>query len=203
MKIRFTESQLRHIIKESGNGLNPIANNDSNTVAEQLMNDPNNEICWRCFFSATENSIFENGFSSDYFGDGEGSMYGNGVYAFYKPYGAQKRVRSTVGDKIMKCVVLGGFKDFLIFDSEIAMKYYKTDDIMFQLQYFFSDNKSDEYIEQMYQYCRWAAGLESGSVMMSKNSKQRSAPMARKVFSTKPGKVPGKDCSKYGKDVLA
>ena len=210
MKIRFTESQLRHIIKESGNGLNPIANNDSNTVAEQLINDKNNEICWRCFFSATENSIFENGFSSDYFGDGEGSMYGNGVYAFYKPYGAQKRVNSTVGDKIMKCVVLGGFKDFLIFDSEIAIKYYGTDDIMFQLEYFFSDkfDKSDKdikemYLKKMYRNCEIAAASEKGSVMMSRNFYERSAPMARKLFSTKPGKVPGKDCSIYWKDVLA
>ena len=210
MKIRFTESQLKHIIKESENGLNPIANNDSNKVASELMHDPNNKICWRCFNSATENSIFENGFSSDYFGDGEGSMYGNGVYAFYKPYGAQKRVNSTVGDKIMKCVVLGGFKDFLIFDSEIAMKYYGTDDIMFQLEYFFSDkfDKSDKdikemYLKKMYRNCEIAAASEKGSVMMSKNFYERSAPMARKLFSTKPGKVPGKDCSIYWKDVLA
>ena len=192
MKIRFTESQLKHIIKESENGLNPIANNDSNKVASQLMHDPNNKICWRCFDSATENSIFENGFSSDYFGDGEGSMYGNGVYAFYKPYGAQKRVGTGgVGDKIMKCVVLGGFKDFLIFDSNIAREYYGTDDIRAQLRYFFP-NKD---IEQMYQDCKRAAESEPGSVMMSKNIYERSAPMARQMFSTQRGK--------YRKDVLA
>ena len=195
MKIRFTESQLRHIIKESENGLNPIANNDSNSVASKLMHDPNNKICWRVFYSATENSIFKNGFSSDYYGDGEGSMYGKGVYAFYKPYGAEKRVGTGgVGNKIMKCVVLGGFKDFLIFDSNIAMEYYKSDDIRVQLKHFFPD-KSDEYIEQMYQDCIWAAKSEFGSVMMSKNIDERSAPMARKMFSTQRGK--------YKKDVLA
>lgn len=192
MKIRFTESQLKHIIKESENSLNPIANNDSNKVASQLMHDPNNKICWRCFNSATENSIFENGFSSDYFGDGEGSMYGNGVYAFYKPYGAQKRVGTGgVGDKIMKCVVLGGFKDFLIFDSNIAREYYGTDDIRAQLRYFFP-NKD---IEQMYQDCKRAAESEPGSVMMSHHFTERSAPMARQMFSTQRGK--------YRKDVLA
>ena len=192
MKIRFTEGQLKHIIKESENGLNPIANNDSNKVASQLMHDPNNKICWRCFDSATENSIFENGFSSDYFGDGEGSMYGNGVYAFYKPYGAQKRVGTGgVGDKIMKCVVLGGFKDFLIFESNIAREYYGTDDIRAQLRYFFPNNN----IEQMYQDCKRAAESEPGSVMMSKNIYERSAPMARQMFSTQRGK--------YRKDVLA
>lgn len=192
MKIRFTESQLKHIIKESENGLNPIANNDSNKVASQLMHDPNNKICWRCFDSATENSIFENGFSSDYFGDGEGSMYGNGVYAFYKPYGAQKRVGTGgVGDKIMKCVVLGGFKDFLIFDSNIAREYYGTDDIRAQLRYFFPNNN----IEQMYQDCKRAAESEPGSVMMSHHFTERSAPMARQMFSTQRGK--------YRKDVLA
>ena len=90
-------------------------------LANRLLNDPNNEVVWRLFKPEQENSIFTNGYSSEYFGDGEGSYHGVGVYAFYRPYGAEKRWGGqSIGNRIMKCVLLGGFKDFLILDAAIA-----------------------------------------------------------------------------------
>lgn len=123
------------------------------SLANSLLNNSNNQVLWRVFFSKTEKSIFENGYTSEYFGDGEGSYHGTGVYAFYKPIGAQKRVGGpTIGDKIMKCVLINGFKDFLILDGPMAIKYYNSDDIRVQLNHLYNDktlinNITNEYIK--------------------------------------------------------
>lgn len=150
MKILVTEKQLQNILKEE-----VLQNQQDISVAQSLMNDPNNEIIWRCFGSGTESSIFQNGYTSEYFGDGEGSMYGNGVYFFRRPQGALWRVGTGgVGDKIMKCVVLGGFKDFLIFDSRLAKKYYGSDDFTVQLRHFFRDQRIiEDMLEKAKRQC--------------------------------------------------
>ena len=109
-------NNIKRIIKEAFMEAAESAQNDG--FAKKLLADRNNEVVWRLFHHETENSIFQNGYSSEYFGDGEGSYHGVGVYAFYEPYGAQKRFGGEkIGDKIMKCVLLGGFKDFLIVSS--------------------------------------------------------------------------------------
>ena len=64
MKILVTEKQLRDILKEEA-----MQNQRDIALAQQLMNDPNNEVIWRCFKSTTETSIFQNGYTSEYFGD--------------------------------------------------------------------------------------------------------------------------------------
>ena len=120
-------------------------------LASSLLSDNNNVTLWRVFHSESEDSIFKNGFTSEYFGDGEGSFHGVGLYSFYKPYGAEKRCGGRlIGDKIMKCVLLNGFTDFLILDKPIAMKYYNSDDIRTQLNYLYSDKKLSNAISEVY-----------------------------------------------------
>jgi len=137
MKIRLTEEQLEHI-KENYNQNYRNSGEEGERIARQLLSNPNNIPVWRVFHHETEDSIFKNGYSSQYFGDGEGSYHGVGIYSFYEPYGARKRVGGErIGDKIMKCVLLGGFKDFLILDGPMAMKYYHSDDIRTQLNYLY------------------------------------------------------------------
>ena len=122
------------------------------SLVNSLLNNRNNAVLWRVFHHETEDSIFENGYSSEYFGDGEGSFHGNGVYSFYEPFGAQKRCGTGgVGDKIMKCVLIGGFKNFLILDGDLAVKYYGDDDIRTQLNHLYEgDSELINAIAQTY-----------------------------------------------------
>ena len=134
---------IKRIVKEAFYEVmnNKTNNNDSNLI-NSLLNNKDNVVLWRVFHHETEDSIFNNGYSSEYFGDGEGSYHGTGVYSFYEPFGAQKRVGGQmIGDKIMKCVLLGGFKDFLILDGDVAMKYYGSDDIRVQLNHLYSGDQ--------------------------------------------------------------
>lgn len=140
----IVDEYIKNIIKES---IFEITRNDNDnqenmSLVNSLLKNPSNVILWRVFHHETEDSIFENGYSSEFFGDGEGSYHGNGVYSFYRPFGAQKRCGTGgVGDKIMKCVLLGGFKNFLILDGDVAIKYYNSDDIRTQINYLYGDNK--------------------------------------------------------------
>ena len=142
-------NNIKRIIKEAFMEAAESAQNDG--FAKKLLADRNNEVVWRLFHHETENSIFQNGYSSEYFGDGEGSYHGVGVYAFYEPYGAQKRFGGEkIGDKIMKCVLLGGFKDFLILDAPMAKKYYGSDDIRTQLKVLYDNPEVIRRIEAEY-----------------------------------------------------
>lgn len=135
-----SNSDIKKIIKEAFyEVVGKQSQHDDTNLINSLLKDKNNVVLWRVFHHETEDSIFNNGYSSEYFGDGEGSYHGTGVYSFYEPFGAQKRVGgSMIGDKIMKCVLLGGFKDFLILDGDVAMKYYGSDDIRTQLNHLYS-----------------------------------------------------------------
>lgn len=149
----LTSDNIKKIIKEAFHEAVEDSNNQQVDVelANKLMRDPNNEIVWRLFKPEQENSIFTNGYSSEYFGDGEGSYHGVGVYAFYEPYGAQKRWGGqSIGSKIMKCVLLGGFKDFLILDAPMAKKYYHSDDITAQLDVLYDNPDVREKIKRAY-----------------------------------------------------
>lgn len=180
MKILVTEKQLRNILREEA-----MQNQRDIALAQQLMNDPNNEVIWRCFKSTTETSIFQNGYTSEYFGDGEGSMYGNGVYFFRKPQGALWRVGTGgVGDKIMKCVILGGFKDFLIFDKNLAIKYYGTADLTVQFKHFFRDQRLvDDMLQKAKEQCgKPGTNNHTGQRLISNTMGDYTAPIA-KLFS--------------------
>ena len=139
----LSNSDIKKIIKEAFyEVVNSQLQNDDTNLVNSLLKDKNNVVLWRVFHHETEDSIFNNGYSSEYFGDGEGSYHGTGVYSFYEPFGAQKRVGGhKIGDKIMKCVLLGGFKDFLILDGGVAMKYYGSDDIRTQLNHLYSGDQ--------------------------------------------------------------
>lgn len=69
------------------------------------------------------NSLFTYGFSREYTSTNGGNMYGPGVYTVYSLKSSQ--VSATgYGKIILKVYLLGGYQDFLIFNSEIAKKVY-------------------------------------------------------------------------------
>ena len=69
------------------------------------------------------NSLMENGFSREYTGSNGGNMYGPGVYNVYSLRSSNDRA-TGYGKYIVQSYVLGGYKDFLIFNVDIAKKYY-------------------------------------------------------------------------------
>lgn len=146
------DEYLRNIIKETLEEIQQDRIGNVNIrLASQLLNDPNNEVVWKVFPSENEDSMFSYGNSAEWFNTGEGNYHGTGVYCFYEPYGAQKRCGGAkIGNKIMKCIVRGGFKDFLILDGRMAMKYYKTDDIRTQLNYLYQDERLKNSILSVY-----------------------------------------------------
>lgn len=68
-------------------------------------------------------SLMQNGFSREYTGDNGGNMYGPGVYNVYSLRSSNDRA-TGYGRYIVQSYVLGGYKDFLIFNIDIAKKYY-------------------------------------------------------------------------------
>lgn len=68
-------------------------------------------------------SLFKYGFSREYTSTNGGNMYGPGVYTVYSLKSSQ--VSATgYGSIIMKVYLLGGYNEFLIFNSDIAKKVY-------------------------------------------------------------------------------
>lgn len=139
--------KIRHIINEE---IDKAISDEE--MAKSLLRNPKNEPLWRIYRLNDTNSIFENGYSCEYFGDGEGTYHGWGLYCFYGIDGINDRIHycpqpgnarnGSIGDSIMQCVLIGGFKDFLIFDGSLAKKYYGTDDIKAQIDYLYSDYPS-------------------------------------------------------------
>lgn len=68
-------------------------------------------------------SLFSKGFSRDYTGDNGGNMYGPGVYNVYNLRSSNEKARGY-GIFIVQSYVIDGYKDFLIFNEDIAKKYY-------------------------------------------------------------------------------
>lgn len=68
-------------------------------------------------------SLFRRGFSREYTGDNGGNMYGAGVYNVYELRSSNEKA-SGYGRFIVQSYVVDGFRDFLIFNSDIAKKYY-------------------------------------------------------------------------------
>ena len=69
------------------------------------------------------NSLMKNGFSREYTGSNGGNMYGPGVYNVYSLRSSNDRA-TGYGRFIVQSYVLGGFKDFLIFNIDMAKKVY-------------------------------------------------------------------------------
>ena len=162
MKVRLTEQQIEYIKKNALNENYINSSPESIQLANQLFSDPNNRTLWRCFSSKFEEGIFKYGMTSEYHDEGEGHYHGYGLYCFYEPYGCQKRVGTGgVGDKIMKGVLKNKFRDFLIFDGKVAMKYYNSDDIRDQLNYLYDDKEFINEVARIYRdgnYCRGRYG---------------------------------------------
>lgn len=57
MKFRFTEKQIKQILRENINSKDNT--NPSFNLAQQLIHNPNNEVLWRCFDSQYEDSILD------------------------------------------------------------------------------------------------------------------------------------------------
>ena len=68
-------------------------------------------------------SLMEHGFSREYTGDNGGNMYGPGVYNVYSLRSSNDRARGY-GHYIVQSYVLGGFKNFLIFNIDMAKEIY-------------------------------------------------------------------------------
>ena len=68
-------------------------------------------------------SLFRRGFSREYTGSNGGNMYGAGVYNVYNLRSSNEKA-SGYGRYIVQSYVIDGYKDFLIFNEELAKKYY-------------------------------------------------------------------------------
>ena len=68
-------------------------------------------------------SLFRRGFSREYTGSNGGNMYGTGVYNVYTLRSSNEKA-TGYGRYIIQSYVIDGYKDFLIFNEDIAKKYY-------------------------------------------------------------------------------
>lgn len=68
-------------------------------------------------------SLFRRGFSREYTGDNGGNMYGTGVYNVYNLRSSNEKAKGY-GSYIVQSYVVDGYRDFLIFNKDIAKKYY-------------------------------------------------------------------------------
>lgn len=178
MKIRLTEKQLKYLISESEQS------NKAKELANNLLNNPNNEPIWKVIHSDNAKSIFTNGYTSEYKGQGEGSYHGEGTYVFITPEGAAKRCGTGgVGDLITKGVLVDGFKGFIILISELAEKYYGTSDLRYQLKLFYGEDMADE----IYQECVRVARENNCAIMSSLKNGRYNGPISAGVLSTNSG----------------
>jgi len=153
----MTKKEFDKILKEEGNRMmapqDDAANYSDRAFAERLLHDPKNMTVWRIFRPEQEESIFTNGYSSEYFGCGEGEYHGSGLYIFYDTRGVMGRLGTNegkLGSKVMKCVLLNGFEDFIIFDRALAMKYYGSDDFRVQVNHLYTDEGLKKEILNVY-----------------------------------------------------
>lgn len=128
--------------------------NNNLQLASRLLNDSNNLVLWHCYLKRNENIFFSYGITAEWFTKKELSDHGQGVYAFFKPDGAQKKCEAQKGYAVMKGVLLGKFNNFLIFDSELAKQYYGNSDIRTQAEVLFTENDfKNQFLSYFYQIC--------------------------------------------------
>ena len=88
-------------------------------------------------------SILKYGFDSQFNGS-NGNCYGRGVYTSFSIKDSRHQLGSY-GDVMLQVKLLGGFDKFLIFDEDIARKYYGDNwQLIYQLKSFLSDDVADE-----------------------------------------------------------
>lgn len=75
---------------------------------------------------ATIKSLMTTGFSREYTGDNGGNMYGPGVYNVYTLKSSNEKARGY-GKYIVKSYLLGGWKDFLVFNIDMAKEVYGSE----------------------------------------------------------------------------
>lgn len=74
----------------------------------------------------TIKSLMKTGFSREYTGSNGGNMYGPGVYNVYTLRSSNEKAKGY-GSFIVRSYLLGGFKDFLIFNINMAKDVYGSD----------------------------------------------------------------------------
>jgi hypothetical protein len=136
MKFQITESDICHmvykalneVLSESGEdfGINVKGDltEDDILKGEPLYHRPNDGPDDNPM--GVINSLMKYGFSREYTGSNGGNMYGPGVYNVYTLSSSNTHA-TGYGRLIVKSYLLGGFKDFLCFDKDLAKKYYGTE----------------------------------------------------------------------------
>ena len=74
----------------------------------------------------TIKSLMQTGFSREYTGSNGGNMYGPGVYNVYTLRSSNEKAKGY-GRFIVKSYLLGGWKDFLVFNIDMAKEVYGSD----------------------------------------------------------------------------
>ena len=135
MKIILTEEQIKQIVNEalvSSNIVDEAGEDFGVNVKGDLTIDDikqGEKVYHRPSDSRDSNplsvinSLMKNGFSREYTGSNGGNMYGPGVYNVYSLQSSNDRA-TGYGRFIVQSYVLGGYKDFLIFNVDIAKKVY-------------------------------------------------------------------------------
>jgi len=92
-------------------------------------------------------SIFKNGFDRAFTGAKAGNMYGPGVYSTYRLSSSNDNVKKGIyGDTFIKMIVLSKFKNFLIYNKEIAQKVHGENwRIESQLYMFFGKEECEKF----------------------------------------------------------
>lgn len=126
-KFIINENHLRKLIYESIMGV--LSEDDDfgiNIKGDLTIDDITSGV--PLFHRPSDNpgvlkSLFKYGFSREYTSTNGGNMYGAGVYTVYSLKSSQVSAIGY-GSVIMKVYLLGGYKEFLIFNSNIAKRVY-------------------------------------------------------------------------------
>lgn len=97
--------------------------------------------------SEVVDSIFKHEFDRE-FNCKNGNVYGKGVYSTISKNDS-KHLLGSYGDAMIELKLIGGFKNFLIFNKQIAYKYYGSNcDILSQLKTFINDKDAEKLYHQ-------------------------------------------------------
>lgn len=92
-------------------------------------------------------SILKYGFDTQFNGK-NANAYGKGVYTTFS-VNDSRRLLYDYGPMMLQCKLIGGFERFLIFDENIARKFYGENwQLIYQLKSFLPDNIADELWNQ-------------------------------------------------------
>lgn len=96
---------------------------------EQIDGGSGMETLYRVAFSDQLDSVFNFGYDRIYTGTKGGNMYGPGVYCTFNLRDSIENVKTKpeYGNCIMSMRLIDGFKNFIIFDENLAKKTYGQD----------------------------------------------------------------------------